>query len=230
MMGLNSRLALMQMADSALPTGAFSHSLGFESYVDSGEIGGPEEFGAWLEMFVRAQLTATEAVIVREVYRLSEPVDMAEVIDLDDLATAATLPAEVRRAGITMGTRLLSLAAQSDPGPWLSPYAQAVEEGRAYGQQSVTWGLACRQWGIPEEEAVAVHLHATVISLTQNAVRGVPLGQDAGQRIIASARDWVARAVAESAGLTREDLGAMPPGLEIAQMKHEAQRARMFMS
>lgn len=227
MVSLHARLALMQLADSALPTGAFSHSLGFEGYMEAGEIAGPEEFAAWLEMFVRAQLASTEAVIVREAYRVSSP---EEVCDLDDLATAAALPAEVRRAGITMGTRLLHIAEQSDAGEWLSPYVRAVREGRAYGHQSVAWGLVCRQLGIPEEEAVAAHLHATVIALTQNAVRGVPLGQDAGQRIIARARAWVETATAASAGLGREDIGAMPPGLEIAQMNHEVQRARMFMS
>ncbi|KQB84401.1 urease accessory protein UreF [Corynebacterium oculi] len=227
MASLHARLALMQLADSALPTGAFSHSLGFEGYMDAGLLTGPEEFAAWLEMFVRAQLASTEAVIVREAYRAENG---QEVRDLDDLATAAALPAEVRRAGITMGVRLLSIAEQADPGPWLSPYARAVREGKAYGHQSVAWGLACRQLGIPEEEAVAAHLHATVISLTQNAVRGIPLGQDAGQRIIARARPWVEGATAASAGYGREDIGAMPPGLEITQMNHEVQRARMFMS
>ncbi|MBC3186727.1 urease accessory protein UreF [Corynebacterium sp. zg-331] len=227
MVSLRARLALMQLADSALPTGAFSHSLGFEGYLDAGEIAGPEDFAAWLEMFVHAQLAATEAVIVREGYRARTP---EEILDLDDLATAAALPAEVRRAGITMGTRLLSIAEQSEAGEWLSPYARAVREGRAYGHQSVAWALVCRQLEIPEEEAVAAHLHATVIALTQNAVRGIPLGQDAGQRIIARARRWVERATEASARRGREDIGAMPPGLEIAQMNHEAQRARMFMS
>lgn len=227
MVGLQARLALMQLADSALPTGAFSHSLGFEGYLDSGLIDGPEGFAAWLEMFVCAQLAATEAVIVREAYRLEDP---EEAADLDDLATAAALPAEVRHAGTTMGQRLLSIASESDPGPWIDPYARAVASGRAHGNQSLAWGLVCRQWGIPEEEAVAAHLYTTVVSLTQNAVRGVPLGQDAGQRIIAQARRWVERATADSAAWGRDDLGAMPPGLEITQMRHKGQRARMFMS
>ena len=80
------------------------------------------------------------------------------------------------------------------------------------------------------EEAVAAHLHASVMSLTQNAVRGIPLGQDAGQRVVRRAQEWVLRAVEVSRGLHPDDLGAIAPGLEIAQMRHERQRARMFMS
>jgi urease accessory protein UreF len=69
-----------------------------------------------------------------------------------------------------------------------------------------------------------------VISLTQNAVRGVPLGQQAGQRVIRQAQDWVQHAVETSKQLDESDLGAIAPGLEIAQMRHEQQRARLFMS
>lgn len=83
---------------------------------------------------------------------------------------------------------------------------------------------------MPVEEAVAAHLYASVMSLTQNAVRGIPLGQDAGQRVVRRAQEWVLRAVEVSRGLHPDDLGAIAPGLEIAQMRHERQRARMFMS
>jgi len=56
------------------------------------------------------------------------------------------------------------------------------------------------------------------------------LFRSAGQRIIRAAQDWTRRAVEVSRGLEREDLGAIAPGLEIAQMHHERQRARLFMS
>ena len=60
-------------------------------------------------------------------------------------------------------------------------------------------------------------------------------GQNTGQAVIRAAQDWVGRAVATSrelvsAGLGEEVLGAVAPGLEIAQMNHERQRARLFMS
>ena len=52
----------------------------------------------------------------------------------------------------------------------------------------------------------------------------------AGQRVVRRAQEWVLRAVEVSRDLDPDDLGAIAPGLEIAQMRHERQRARMFMS
>ena len=82
----------------------------------------------------------------------------------------------------------------------------------------------------PAAAVTAAYLQSSVISLTQNAVRAIPLGQDAGQRAIASVRGDVRAAVRRIGDLDETDLGAAAPGIEISQMRHERQRARMFMS
>ena len=84
--------------------------------------------------------------------------------------------------------------------------------------------------GAPAAAVTAAYLQSSVISLTQNAVRAIPLGQDAGQRAIASVRGDVRAAVRRIGGLDETDLGSAAPGIEISQMRHERQRARMFMS
>ena len=84
--------------------------------------------------------------------------------------------------------------------------------------------------GAPAAAVTAAYLQSSVISLTQNAVRAIPLGQDAGQRAIASVRGDVRAAVRRIGDLDETDLGATAPGIEISQMRHERQRARMFMS
>lgn len=68
------------------------------------------------------------------------------------------------------------------------------------------------------------------ITLTQNAVRVIPLGQNAGQSVLTSVRGDVVRAAERVRTLTPLDFGAISPGLEIAQMRHERLRARMYMS
>jgi urease accessory protein len=153
-----------------------------------------------------------------------------EVADLDELVTAQALPQQVREAGMTMGRRLLTIGAASYPGPWIEQYRAGVLAGRLHAHPAIVWAVLARQLRLPQDTAVAAHLYATVISLAQNAVRGIPLGQNTGQRVIRGAQPWIHHAVEVSAGLDVEDLGAIAPGLEIAQMNHERQRARLFMS
>ena len=154
----------------------------------------------------------------------------AEVTRIDAALTAQALPHEIRQAGVTMGQRLLTIAAESYDSPWLAAYQRAVADHLVYAHPASVWAVVAKHMGVEADDAVAHHVYATVISLTQNAVRGVPLGQQAGQRVIRQAQDWVQHAVEASKQLDESDLGAIAPGLEIAQMRHEQQRARLFMS
>nr|WP_246049223.1 urease accessory protein UreF [Corynebacterium tapiri] len=217
----------MQLTDSALPTGAFAHSMGFETYMAAGQITDHHSFQRWLQAFTAQQLTFTDALAVRMVYRADR---FADIADLDHMLTAQALPEQVRTAGMTMGKRLISMASANYQGEWIQQYSQEVSAQKLWGHPACAWALVARELGIDQEEAVAQHVYATIIALTQNAVRAIPLGQNAGQEIIFRAQEWVERAVEVSWALEREDLGAISPGLEIAQMNHERQRARMFMS
>ena len=218
------QLALQQLTDSALPTGAFAHSLGFETYVERGLVHDEESFGVWLAAFISQQLTYSDALAIRFLY---EDVPVAE---LDALLTAQLLPRQLREASTKMGGRLLEIGAEIFPSPDLAEYRKLVGSGRAAGHQPLAFAVVARSLNVPLPEALAAYLFAAVTSLTQNAVRAIPLGQNAGQRILRKAADGVAAAIERISHLTPDDFGAVSPGLEISQMRHERQRARMFMS
>lgn len=220
----NYQLALQQLVDSALPTGAFAHSLGFETYIERELVSDEESFGIWLAAFIGQQLTYSDGLAIRFLYG---GVDVGE---LDTLLSASLLPRQVREAGIKMGLRLLEIGAEVFPSPALELYRDLVTTGRAAGHQPLAFAVVARSLGVPLQEALAAYLFATATSLTQNAVRAIPLGQNAGQRVLRKAHDDVAAAIDSIARLTLDDFGAVSPGLEISQMRHERQRARMFMS
>lgn len=218
------QLALQQLVDSALPTGAFAHSLGFETYVDAGVIADEAGFGLWLSVFVGQQLTYSDGLAIRFLY------EGWDVLELDALLSAQLLPRQIREASIKMGGRLLEIGAEIFPSDALELYRDAVTTGRAAGHQPLAFAVVARSQGVPLQEALAAYLFATVTSLTQNAVRAIPLGQNTGQRVLRKAHDDVAAALGAISRLTPDDFGAVSPGLEISQMRHERQRARMFMS
>lgn len=218
------QLALQQLTDSALPTGAFAHSLGFEAYIDREVITDEASFGAWLAAFIAQPLSYSDGLAIRFLY---EGLDVAAI---DAQLSGALLPRQVREASTKMGSRLLDIGAEVFPSAELEQYRGLVREGKAAGHQPLAFAVVAKSLQVPLSEALTAYLFATVTSLTQNAVRAIPLGQNAGQRILREAADAVAAAVERIRHLPSDDFGALSPGLEIFQMRHERQRARMFMS
>ncbi|GGO96740.1 urease accessory protein UreF [Actinomyces gaoshouyii] len=225
-------LPLAQLCDSALPTGAFSHSLGMETYISEGIIHDEESFVAWLRVLIATQLTYSDALGLRLAHEAALDGSTARLRQIDLLLRAQAIPRQVREAGRTMGRRMLAIALASVPQARgaLEGYSMDVISGACSGHPAVVLALVGHALNAPIGALMASYLQSSVISLTQNAVRAVPLGQDAGQRSIATVRDQVREAVRTALSLEADELGATAPGIEIAQMRHEHQRARMFMS
>ena len=179
-------------------------------------------------------LTFSEGLGLRLAFEAVVADDWEAIAHLDELLVAQAVPIQVRRAGITMGRRLLTIARLAlegtDGDRLLSRYAVLVDAEVCCAHPAIVLAIAGYVLTAPPAAVTAAYLHSSVISLTQNAVRAIPLGQDAGQRAIASVRDDVRAAVRRIGGLDEMDLGAAAPGIEISQMRHERQRARMFMS
>ena len=240
------QLPLAQLCDSALPTGAFSHSFGLETYICEGVVDGEASFVSWLRALVSTQLTFSEGLGLRLAFEAVAADDWEAIAHLDALLVAQAVPIQVRRAGVTMGRRMLTIAhlalEGTDGGRLLSRYAALIDTGGSGNAGGTKGSGGCRSHPAivlaiagyaleaPPAAVTAAYLQSSVISLTQNAVRAIPLGQDAGQRAIASVRGDVRAAVMRIGGLDETDLGAAAPGIEISQMRHERQRARMFMS
>ncbi|HKU11783.1 MAG TPA: urease accessory protein UreF [Sinomonas sp.] len=292
-----SRLTtLMQLTDSALPTGAFSHSFGLEAYLESGQVHDERTLLDWLDAFLSTQLTFTDAVAVRRACRSGRPhpaevgsygaevgsggaevgsgrgtdlggpgpdvghmgpdvggtgpdvghippdlgdtgpdvghipPDLGGLEALDAELTALLIPAQIRAASLKMGRRILEIARDSFPSAGVKAYAEAVADNRCTGHYTIAFAVAGAGQGLDEETLVEAYLYSTLTALTYNAVRAIPLGQLAGQRILATLRTKVPSAVARSRTADPRHFGAAASALEIHQMRHEHQRARMFMS
>lgn len=232
-----SLAALLQLTDSALPTGAFSHSFGLEPYLDRSEVTDEHTLLMWLEGYLSTQLTFTDAVAARRACRLAAALleqpggaALAGLQELDAELGALLIPRQLREASLRMGRRLLEIARESFPSPAVDAYAEAVAAGDCQGHFVLAFALAAHGLGFDEDTVVEAHLSAALTSLAYNAVRAIPLGQLSGQRVLAGVRARVPAAVERSRTAEERHFGSAAPALEIHQMRHEHQRARMFAS
>lgn len=209
---------LLQLGDSALPTGAFSHSYGLESYLADGRISGEEELHQWLLAYLQTQLTCTDALAMRWMYE-----GRRSAAELDALLDAVVVPVQVRGASHKMGRQLARIVPEILP-------PSAMPSGEWPRHYCLVFALAGQAGGLALLPLLQTYLMSSVTSLVQNAVRAVPLGQLAGQRVLAALRTPVGAAARCVLELNEDDFGTTAPGLEIAQMRHEHLRARMFMS
>jgi urease accessory protein len=94
----------------------------------------------------------------------------------------------------------------------------------------VAAGATCRVHGLPLEGSLALYLHAFFANLISAGVRLVPLGQAAGQRVVAALEPEILAAAAGAAGAVLADFGSACPAAEIFSMQHETQYTRLFRS
>lgn len=221
---------LLHLADSALPTGAFSHSFGFETYIAQDRLTDEASMLDWLRTTLHVQLCTADALAIRMVHRALAQGRKDLVWQIDDALHAGTLSRELRDGNARMGERTAEIVVDNYGYSIVAEYLQRIQDGHSTGHTAVTHALTTYSAGIDATTTVRSHLLATAQSLVQNAVRGIPIGQMAGQRVLFNVREDIEQIVRTSARLRAVDLCTSDPGLEISQMIHETQRARMFMS
>ncbi|MFP8641837.1 urease accessory protein UreF [Priestia aryabhattai] len=226
----NSLLSLIQLCDSNFPSGAFSHSFGFETYIQRNQIYNTETFQEALRTYLDVQLTYTDGLACRLAYEYAAHDQFNEIMRIDHELYALALSKETREGTRRVGQRMLKLCLELFQGSYLEKYMSEVKAKKAYGHPAVVFALASLQLNITKEEAILSHLYASISSLIQNAVRGIPIGQTDGQKTLVLFQPLLQHALQHILQADQEEFGAVAPGLEIAQMQHEQLHVRLFMS
>lgn len=221
-------LPLLQLSDSAFPTGSFSHSLGLEALVASGVVYDEKTLAAAVADHLGALATSDCAALRGAVGARS----LERVIALDHALAATKLARESRTASAAMGRSLLeSAVALGLDNSQLARYREAVRGRQAPGGHAVAYGLVAGALAVDdEEEAVTAYAYGATAALVAAGQKLVPLGQRAAQRVLFGLHDRVAAAVATSADVDPGDPFAFAPVAEVASMAHERLETRLYIS
>lgn len=222
--------AFLQLLDSALPIGAFSHSFGLETLVQEGRVRSADDLRAFCQSTLRAVWAPCDALAIKAVYRWSQPEHHERLWALDALLHTSRASVESREGARKIGKRLLGLGRALHPHLDFEPLERAVQGGRCVGALPTVYGWACHQLGVSLDEAATGYLFSCLNASVNGAVRAMRLGQTDGQRVIAALTPEIERAWAQVKERAPEDFAANAPLLEIAQMRHERLYSRLFMS
>lgn len=223
-------LTLLQLCDSNFPAGAFSHSFGLETYISEESVNDKAAFARWLRVFLGKQLVYTDGLACRLAFEALEQGRQERVWELDRLLTVQNIPRETREGSRRMGERMIRLGKDVFAVPLAAAYLERIAARKSFGHPAVAFPLIAHFLSVSLDETLLAYLYSCIGSLVQNGVRAIPLGQTDGQRLLLELQPAIAWAAAEIKRLDPQELGAVSPGLEIAQMRHERLHVRLFMS
>ena len=221
-----SLLKLSWLASPALPVGGFSYSEGLEAAVEAGLVGNEAQAGDWLvDQLQLGQARSDLAVLAQAVPAWRER-NFARVRELNDWLLQTRETHELRLQTEQMGRSLLEWL-RNDAQAEQLPLAQCAALPPSY---PVAFALAASTSAASTGEIVLACAFGWAENMMQSAIKTVPLGQSAGQRILARLAQVIPQAVDHALASTDEDRQAFTPMLAILSSQHETQYSRLFRS
>ncbi len=135
-------LRLLQIADSALPIGGYTHSWGLEGAVGMGLVRDAESLEHWTRHWLRTALGPLEGVIVASSCRLVRAGQGAGLVALNRGVEVAIVPASTRHASREMGEQLLALGQLGRGAGGALPNSPRTSNTSMTGG-TTAWPLAC---------------------------------------------------------------------------------------
>lgn len=216
-------LALLRLTSPALPIGAFAWSQGLEYAVEAGWIGDEAQTGEWLQGLLRRSLGRLDLPALAALHRSAEAGDAAALAQWNARLLAGRETAELYAEDIHLGgalRRLLDDLNMAPPTTW-----PATETAYATG-----FAMAAVAQGVDRRRCLLGYTWAWLENQVTAAIKLVPLGQTAGQRVLSRLLPMVPEIVADAERLPIESIGSACPAQAMASALHEGQYARLFRS
>lgn len=223
---MSALLSLLWFASPALPVGGFSYSEGLEASVEAGLVTNEAEATRWIVDQLHLTLARSELPALAEGLLAWRRDDRKAVRALNDWVLATRESHELRAQTEQMGRSLAD---------WLRQRAADAQAATlAALPPAPSWpvaaALALARSEATPADALAAFAFGWGENMVQAAVKAVPLGQSAGQRILAALVGEIPTAVAEALALPPADRQAFSPRLAVLSAQHEVQYSRLFRS
>lgn len=218
-------LQAMWLASPALPVGGFSYSEALEAAVEAGHVTQDTQARDWLLDQLNLTLARCDLAVVALALGAWRHDDAETIESLNTWFLQTRETRELREQTLQMGRSLHD---------WLRQRAtpeHRLERLRALSP-APSWPVAFALAAAALPTRVALHAFAFgwAENMVAAAVRAVPLGQSAGQRLLEALAEAIPGAVDEALATPGTDRQAFAPMLAILSARHEVQYSRLFRS
>lgn len=220
-------LFALQLGDSALPTGRFSHSYGLEELLAQ-ETVAEDAVVELVESVVLHVVAPLDAVALAEAHRLAAHAEVEDLHRVDSAVTARKLTPSSRHASTACGRRLAVLSQSLTSDETCDRFAEDVAAGRSDGNLAVVEGVVACALAIDLEEAILLELRGTAVALLSAALRLGKISALRAQAMLAALVPTLTEGLEIALRLSVDEMRSVAPELDIAAMSHGRRDARIF--
>jgi urease accessory protein len=218
---------LLQLASPALPIGAYSYSQGLEWVVDAGAVHDAATAAAWIGDLLDLVVAHGEAAVAWRLLDAAKRRDWHAFGNWNTWFCASRETAELRAETEQMGAALMKLAAALE-----LLDAETTEQLAQWPELSLpaAYAICARGFEIDSDAALIAYVWSWLEAQAAAAIKCVPLGQVAGQRLLKTLGEHIPGVVAAARATLDDDVTSFAPGLALASARHETQYTRLFRS
>ena len=219
---------LLQLTSPALPVGAYTYSQGLEWAVESGRIRNEEDAGNWVADLLTHSIGRYEAPMLVHLMHYWSRDEIAAIQRLNADFLASRESTELRAETLQMGFSLKRLLADLRD-PALDPMRERIQDWPEIAFPTVWSGLAAT-WRVEPLAAVSGYLWSWAENQVMAALKAVPLGQAAGQRVLAEIGLRIPAVAQTALNRPETDWSNFAPAFALCSVQHETQYSRLFRS
>jgi len=227
MSNLAALTRLLHLASPALPVGAFSYSQGLEWAVECGRVKNEADAREWIGALMGSSLAHCELPALVAMMRAWRAGEIGEVARLDAEFFATRESMELRAETAQMGYSCARLLRDLEDIPAFTRQALTGFEELSF---PAAWAAAASAWALPPADAATAYLWAWLENQVMAAVKLVPLGQSAGQRLLCALSPRIPEIAEAALTISEDQWHNFNPGLAWASAAHETQYTRLFRS
>ena len=224
-----SFLQLMWLASPALPIGGFSYSEGLEAAINAALVTTESEASHWLVQQLHLTQSRGDMAVIAQAALAWHNDDRERIAALNQWVRATRETSELRLQTEQMGRSLVDwLQNRHADDAALQPTIAWL--GTQDASYPIAFSFAAHCTGAAAHDALLAYAFGWAENMVQAAIKTVPLGQSAGQRILARLTQEIPQAVAQALSLPDQGRQAFSPMLAILSAQHEQQYSRLFRS